>query len=86
MLDNIVDRLSLQQLEYQMERVDIPDDCSFFRNMILWSPCFPLRTYSTMQATKLILSRFQEEYHLFNYNTLRNNKAQLFCLYLVYRP
>ena len=35
MLDLVVDRIYLQQLEYEMERADLPDDYIFFRNWIL---------------------------------------------------
>ena len=30
MIDHVVDRLSPQKLEYEMERIDIPDDYIFF--------------------------------------------------------
>ena len=30
MLNPVIDRISLQQLEYEMERVDIPDDSNVF--------------------------------------------------------
>ena len=45
MLKSEVDRLSLQQLDYEMDRADIPDDYIFL-NSILWSPYLPLHTYS----------------------------------------
>ena len=31
MLDHVVDILSLQQLEYEIECVDLPDDYNFFK-------------------------------------------------------
>ena len=49
MLNLVIDRICLQQLEYEMERADIPDD-SIFLNSILWSPCLPLSTYSTRES------------------------------------
>ena len=33
-----VDRLSLQQSEYKMDRTDYPVDYNFVLNRILWSP------------------------------------------------
>ena len=30
MLKSKVDRLSFQQLEYEMDRTDLPDDCNYF--------------------------------------------------------
>ena len=30
MLNLVVDRISLQQLEYEIECADLPDDCNYF--------------------------------------------------------
>ena len=49
-------------------------------------PVFPYAHIQLDQATKLILSHFQEEDHLFMYDTFNNKKIQLVCLYFVYGP
>ena len=46
MLKSVVEILSLQKLEYEMDCADPPDDYIFL-NRVLWSPCLPLHTYST---------------------------------------
>ena len=40
MFDHVVDRLSLQQLEYEMERADLPDDYIFFKIGYCGHPAF----------------------------------------------
>ena len=86
MLDHVVDIISLQQLEYKMERVDLPDDYNCFEIVDYGHPTFPYAHIQLEKATKIILSHFQEEYHPFIYDTLKNKKTQLVCLYFVYRP
>ena len=49
MLNHVINRLSFQQLEYEMERTGLPDGYIFF-NQVLWSPCLPLRTYSNLSS------------------------------------
>ena len=41
MLDHVVEILSLRQLEYEMERVDLPDDYNFFEIRYCGHPAFP---------------------------------------------
>ena len=40
-LDHKLDRLSLQQLEYEMERVGLPDDYIFFEIRYCVHPALP---------------------------------------------
>ena len=49
MLKRVVDILSPQKLEYEMDHADLPDDY-VFKDRILWSPCLTLRTYSTQSS------------------------------------
>ena len=48
-------------------------------------PNLPYAHIQLKQATKLILSHFQED-HLLIHDTLKNKKTQLVSLYFVYRP
>ena len=41
MLNCVVDRFYFQQLEYEMDRVDIPDDYIFFEMGYCGHPAFP---------------------------------------------
>ena len=59
MLYHVLDRLYLQQLEYEMELVDLPDYCIFFEIGYCGHPAFPYARIEQEQATKLILSNFQ---------------------------
>ena len=60
MLNLVVDRISLQQLEYEMERADIPDDYNFFEIGYCGPPAFPYVHIKLEQSTKLIISHLQE--------------------------
>ena len=82
MFDHVVDRLSLQKLEYEMERVDLPDDYNFFEIGYCGHPAFPYARIQQEQSTKSIISHFKEEDHPLIYDTLGNKKTQLVCLYL----
>ena len=46
MLNLVVDRIYIQQLQYEMERADLQDDLKKL-NRVLWSPFLPLPTYLT---------------------------------------
>ena len=81
-----LDRLSLQQLEYEMERADIPDDYNCFEIGNCGHPAFPYAHIQLDQATKLIPSHFQVEYNPFIHDILNNKNTQLVWLYFVYRP
>ena len=65
---------------------DLPDYYIYFEIRYCGHPAFPYAHIQLEQATKLILSHFQEEYHLFVYDNLNNKDTQLVCLYFVYRP
>ena len=69
-----------------MERDDPPDDDICFEIGYFGHPAFSSAHIQLEQATKLLLSHFQEEDHLFIYDTLNNKGIQLVCLYFVYRP
>ena len=86
MLNHVVDRLSLLQLEYEVECIDLPGDYNCFEIGYCGHPDFPYAYIQLEQVIKLILSHFQQEDHPFIYDTLVNKKTKLVCLYLVYRP
>ena len=75
MLNHIVNRISLQQFDYEMERVVIPDDSIFLEIGYCCHPAFLYAHIQLEQATKLRLSHFQEEKHPFIYDTLGNKKT-----------
>ena len=56
----VVDRISFQQLEYEMERDDLPDDCNCFEIVYCGYPALPYTQIQLDQATKLIIPHFQE--------------------------
>ena len=86
MINHVVEILSLHQLEYEMEHVDLPDDYIFFEIGYCGHPAFPYSRVQQEKATKIIISYLQDEYHLLIYDAPGNNKAQLVCLYFAYRP
>ena len=55
----VVDRLSLQKIEYEMERVDLPDDSNFFEIGYCCHIAFPYAHIQLEPSTKLILSHSQ---------------------------
>ena len=61
MLNLVVNRISLQQLEYEMERADLPDDYIFFEIGYCVHPSFPYAHIQLEQDTKSIISNIQEE-------------------------
>ena len=85
MLNLVIDRISLQQLEYEMERADLPDDYLFYEIGYCGHPTFPYKHIQLEKSTKLIISRFHEEDHQLIYDIVNNKKTQLVCLYFVYR-
>ena len=50
------------------------------------NPDFPYAHIKLEQATKLILSHFQEEDHPFIHDTTNNKKTKLVSFYIFYRP
>ena len=55
MLTYVVDRISLQKLEYEMKRVDLPDDYNYFEIGYCGQPAFHYAHNQLEKATKLIL-------------------------------
>ena len=55
MLNHVVDRISLQKLEYETEPVDLPDEIGYCGH-----PAFPYAHIQLEQATNLIILIFQE--------------------------
>ena len=82
----VVDRLSLQQLEYGIYCADIPDDYNCFDLGYCGHFTFPFAHIQLEQATKLISSHFQEEDHSSIHDILKYKKISLITLYFVYRP
>ena len=58
MLNLVVEIISVQKLEYEMERVDLPDDYNFFEIGYYSHPAFPYAYIQLYQATKLTISVF----------------------------
>ena len=83
MLKSVFERLSLQKIEYEMERADIPD--IFFEIGYCGHPTVPYAHIQLKQATKLMISHIQEEYYPFIHYKIKNQKTQLVCLYFAYR-
>ena len=86
MLNTKFDRLSLQQLECEMDCTDYPDKYNFFELGYCGHPNYPHTKIFLVQASDLILSHFKEADHFFIKDTLRNKKIQLVSLYYVYKP
>ena len=59
-LDSKLDRLSLQQLECEMDSTGYPDDHNFFELGYCGHTQFPHSKIFLDQASALILSQFQE--------------------------
>ena len=81
MMNLVVDRISLEQLEYEMERAVLPGDYIFLGIAYCDHPAFTYAHIQLEQATNLIILHFQEEDHPYIYDTLNNKKTQLVCLY-----
>ena len=75
MLNLVVDRIYLQQLEYKMERDDIPDDYNFFEIRYCCHPALPYTHIQLQQVTKFVTSHFWEEDPPFIYDTFNNKKT-----------
>ena len=58
MLKLVVDIIYLQELEYEMERADLPDDYFFKKKGYCGHPAFSYAHIQLEQSTKLILSHF----------------------------
>ena len=69
MMNLEVDRLSHQQLEYEMDRTDYPVNYNFFEIGYCGHPNSPYTNIQLEQASDLILSHFQKEDHSFIHYT-----------------
>ena len=58
MLNHVVSRLSLQKLEYEMKRIDLPDDCNCFEIVYCSHAGFPDTNIQLDKSTKLYLLNF----------------------------
>ena len=85
-LDSRLDRLSLQQLECEMDSTGYPDDHNFFELGYCGHTKFPNSKIFLVQASTLMLSQFQEEDHTFIRKALRDEDIHLVALYYVYKP
>ena len=83
LINSKLDRLSLQQLECEMDSAGYPDKYNFFELGYCGHPQFPHKKIFLNQASDLILSHFKEEDHFFIKDTLRNKKIQVVSLYYV---
>ena len=54
MLNLVVERISLQQVEYEMESIDLPDDYNFFEIGYCGHPNFPYANIQFKKATNFI--------------------------------
>ena len=78
-LDSKLYRLSLQQLEFEMDSAGYPDMYNCFELGYCGHPQYPWSNIFLDQASDLILSYFKEEDHLFISDALRDENIQLFC-------
>ena len=85
-LNSKLDRLSLQQLEYEMYFPDYPNKYNYFELGYCGHPQYPYSNIFLDQASDLILSHFKVEDHSFIKDALRNKKIQLVSLYYFYKP
>ena len=85
-LDSKLDRLSLQQLECEMDSTGYPDDHNFFELGYYGHNQFPYSNIFLDQASNLILSQFREEDHTFIRKALGDENIHLVALYYVYTP
>ena len=84
-LNLVVDIIYLQQLGYEMERTNLSDGYNCFEIGYCGHSASPYANIQLEQATKLILSHFQEGYHSFIYDTIKNKNTQLVCLYFCWK-
>ena len=65
MINHVVEILSLHQLEYEMEHVDLPDDYIFFEIVYCGHPAFPYAHIQLEQDTTSIIFHSHKENHIF---------------------
>ena len=85
-LDSKLDRLSIQQIDFEMDSAGYPDNYNYFELWYCGHPQFPYSNIFLDQAGDLILSHFQYENHPFISEALRAENIQLVLLYYVYKP
>ena len=85
-LDSKLDRLSLQQLEFEIDSTGYPEDYNFFELGYCGHTQLPYSNIFLDQASDLILSQVQEEYHPFIRKALVDENIHLVALYYVYKP
>ena len=73
-LNSKLDRLSLQQLECEMDSAGYSDKYNFFELGYCGHPQYPHSNMFLDQASDLILSHIREEDHSFIKDALRNEK------------
>ena len=81
MLNLEVERISLQQLEYEMDRTDDPVDYNCFEIEYCGHLSFPYKNIQLEQESDLMLSHFQKEDHPFIRDTLKKKKTRFVYLH-----
>ena len=79
-LNSNLDRLSLQQLECEMDSTGYPDHHNFFELGYFGHTQYPHSNIFLDQASALILSEFQEEDHLFIRKALQDEDIHVVSL------
>ena len=85
-LNSKLDRLSLQQLECEMDYTGYPDYHKFFELGYCGHTQYPHSNIFLDQARALIISQFQEEDHSFIRKALQDDHIHVVSLYYVYKP
>ena len=85
-LNSKLDKLSLQQLECEMDSTGYPDDHNFFELGYCGHTQYPDSKIFLDQASALILSQFREEDHPFIRKALQDEDIHAVSLYFVYKP
>ena len=85
-LNQKLDRLSLQQLECEMDSAGYPDHHNFFELGYCGHTQYPYSKIFLDQESALILSQFQEEAHTFIVKALQGEHIHVVSLYYVYKP
>ena len=85
-LDSKLDRLSLQQLECEIDSTGYPDDHNFFELGYCGHTQYPHSKIFLDQSSALILLQFQEEDYPFIRKALQDEHIHVVSLYYVYKP
>eukprot|EP00978_Attheya_sp_CCMP212_P038892 scaffold197238_cov26-Attheya_sp.AAC.2 len=84
-LDPILDRLSLLNLEDELEREDLPDNFRFFEIAYCGHTSCGYARVQKEQAIELLQGHFTETDHEYIEECLFHKKTQMVCMYFVYR-